>query len=167
MSFLKEAVIELGANLGDRQRNIDAAVQALGKLPETRVIAVSKYYETAPHDVPDKKNDYINCCVKLETALLPETLLGACLGIEAAMGRVRQYKNQARIIDVDLLLYEGENRDTKDLQLPHPRMLERAFVLVPLLDLYPDGNALGLDFSGALRAICSGVAHMNSYQEEQ
>lgn len=163
---MKEAVIELGSNLGDRQRNIDAAVQALGKLPETRVIAVSEYYETAPHDVPDKQNDYINCCVKLETALLPETLLGVCLGLEAAMGRVRQYKNQARIIDVDLLLYEGENRDTKDLQLPHPRMLERAFVLVPLLDLYPSGNALGLDFSGALRAIRSHTAHINSYQKQ-
>ena len=84
------------------------------------------------------------------TELEPQPLLGACLGIEAAMGKVRTFKNAARIIDIDLLLYGDVSMQTKDLILPHPRMLERAFVLVPLSDLYPRHCALGMDFSQAL-----------------
>ena len=146
MRFVTEAVLEFGTNLGDRENNIKSAIDAVRKLPETEVISISKFYETEPFGVPDEQENYINCCAKIKTNLEAQTLLGACLGIEAAMGRIRTFKNAARIIDIDLILYGNLNIETKDLIVPHPRMLERLFVLVPLLDLYPSGNALGIKF---------------------
>lgn len=146
MRFVTEAVLEFGTNLGDRENNIKSAIDAVRKLPETEVISISKFYETEPFGVPDKQENYINCCAKIKTNLEAQTLLGACLGIEAAMGRIRTFKNAARIIDIDLILYGNLNIETKDLIVPHQRMLERLFVLVPLLDLYPNGNALGIKF---------------------
>ena len=158
---MAEAVLELGTNLGDRYSNIRKVINAIELLPSTRVVKVSDYYETEPFDVPDKQADYINCCVQIETDLEPETLLGCCLGIEASMGRIRTFKNSARIIDVDLLLYEGESRSTKDLTLPHPRMLERGFVLVPLSDIYPEKVALGINFVEKYEIVDkTGVRHL-------
>lgn len=155
---MPEAVIELGSNLGNREENLKRAIDSIDLLPGTCVKKVSRYYETEPFGVPDKQDNYINCCVQISTELLPETLLGCCLGIEAAMGRVRTYKNAARIIDVDLLLYENANRLTTDLTLPHARIKERAFVMVPLKDIYPNMIALGVDFSKEFSNIdCSGV----------
>lgn len=155
---MTEAVIALGSNIGNREDHIRQAIYALGHLPDTTVLMVSNNYETEPFGVPDEQDDYLNCCLKLMTELQPETLLGACLGIEAAMGKVRTYKNAPRIIDVDLLLYGDLQINSKDLILPHPRMLERAFVLVPLSDIYPNHSALGLDFSQALKSLdISGV----------
>lgn len=148
---MKEAVLEFGANLGNRESNIKSAIEAVKKLPETKVIAVSKFYETEPFGVPNKQNNYINCCAKIETNLEPHTLLGACLGIEASMGRVRTFKNASRVIDIDLILYGTLKVYSKDLILPHPRMLERTFVLVPLLELYPIGEALGIKFGNNLK----------------
>ena len=156
-----QAVIELGSNVGDRVENIRKAILSIEKLPKTKVLDVSKYYETKPFMVPDKQDDYINCCVKISTELLPHTLLGACLGIEAAMGRLRPFKNASRIIDADILLYENEKINTEDLILPHPQLLKRAFVLVPLRDLYPDMNALGIDFSGSLKDLEDDVKQIN------
>ena len=147
---MTEAALSLGANLGDRARNLREAVRALSLLPSTTVLSVSRFYETAPFGVETEQPNYVNCCVRLETGLEAETLLGACLGIEAAMGKVRLYRNGPRNIDLDLLLYGEETRNGRDLILPHPRMLERAFVLIPLLDIYPAGRAPGLDFSAAL-----------------
>ena len=104
---MSRAVLGLGTNLGDRGRNLAAAVEALGRLPETAVARVSSVWQTAPFDVPDEQQDYWNICVLLETGLSPRALLGACLGIEAALGRVRRTYHGARTIDLDLLLYEG------------------------------------------------------------
>lgn len=155
---MTEAVIALGSNVGNREDQIRQAIYALGHLPDTTVLMVSNNYETEPFGVPDEQDNYINCCLKLMTELEPQTLLGACLGIEAAMGKVRTYKNAPRLIDIDLLLYGDVKLDTKDLTLPHPRMLERAFVLVPLSDIYPNQSALGVVFSKALEKLdTSGV----------
>ncbi|MDQ5984048.1 MAG: 2-amino-4-hydroxy-6-hydroxymethyldihydropteridine diphosphokinase [Eubacteriales bacterium SKADARSKE-1] len=143
----------MGTNLGDRELNIANAILAIKSLPKTKVIEVSKKYITKPFMVPDKQEDYLNCCVKIETKLQAQTLLGACLGIEAAMGRQRTFKNSSRVIDIDLLLYEGEKSDTDDLVLPHPRIRERAFVMVPLSDICVDKNILGFDFHKEYKAI--------------
>lgn len=163
---MKEAVLEFGANLGNRESSIKNAIEAIKKLEETKVIAVSKFYETEPCGVPDKQNNYINCCAKIETSLEPYTLLGACLGIEASMGRVRTFKNASRIIDIDLLLYDTLKVCSKDLILPHPRMLERIFVLVPLLELYPSGEALGIKFDEHLKEL-SNNKYIKIYKDLQ
>lgn len=153
-----EAVLALGTNLGDRMDNIQKALCAISKLPKTEILQVSSYYETEPFDVPVPEDDFINCCVKISTELEAHTLLGACLGMEAVIGRVRTYRNAARVIDIDVLLYDSLVCSTEDLILPHPRITERAFVMVPLCDLYPDKNALGLYFADALsKTDCSGV----------
>lgn len=146
---MSRAVLGLGANLGDAAGTLRAAVDALSRLPGTRVEKVSSLWETKPFDVPDAQPDYKNCCVLLETALSPRALLGACLGVEAALGRVRRVRHGARAVDLDLLLYEGEISSDAELMLPHPGILERAFVLLPLAELFPEGAALGFDFRDA------------------
>lgn len=141
-----KAAIGLGTNTGDREKNLQSAVDALSLLPGTKVTDISPVYETEPVGYADQP-DFLNvvCCV--ETELSPGALLGACLGIEAALGRIRLFKNGPRIIDLDLLLYEGVTTRSDELILPHPRMSERAFVLCPLADIFPEGTALGFDFS--------------------
>ena len=140
---MPEAVIALGSNLGDRQENLRAAVRALAALPQTAVRACSAVYETVPVDCAPGDGDYLNAAVRLETAMPPALLLGACLGIEAALGRERPYRNAPRTLDLDLILYEGFAQNDPWLTVPHPRAAERAFVLAPLRDLYPDGAAPG------------------------
>ena len=138
------AYLGMGANLGEPDATLLAAVDALAKLPGTAVAAVSPNYTTEPVGFLDQPL-FRNLCVRLQTTLSPEALLGACLGIEAAMGRLRPFKNAPRVLDIDVLLYEGEERSTPELTLPHPRMFERAFVLVPLMDvLLPDAGCRGL-----------------------
>ncbi len=128
------AYIALGTNMGDRVKNISLAVEALSLLPLTKVLELSGFYETEPWGYLDQQN-FINAAVKVETELSPAALLGSCLGIEAGLGRVREIKNGPRIIDLDLLLYGNDIINTKELILPHPRMYERSFVLVPLWDI--------------------------------
>lgn len=150
---MKKAVLSLGTNLGNREENLSNAVDALKKLPGTTVISVSRFYETAPVEVSGPQNRYLNCCVQILTEFTPKVLLGACLGIEAAMGRERTEYHGSRIIDLDLLLYEGVEWNDKELSLPHPRMIKRGFVLIPLNDLFSDKKALGLDFSSAFEKV--------------
>lgn len=155
---MNKAVLGLGANLGKREENIRAAIHAIELLPETTVISKSSLYETKPFDVPSPQNDYLNCCILILTELSPKALLGACLGVEAAMGRERHEVHSSRDIDIDLLLYEGQICSDVELKLPHPQILRRAFVMVPLSDIFPDHKALGLDFSSALKKVdCSEV----------
>ena len=146
---MKRVVLGLGTNLGDRRENLRAALAALSHLPKTEVENVSSVWQTAPFDVPDEQQDYWNICVLLKTELSPSAVLGACLGIEAAMGRVREIYHGARCMDLDVLLYEGFTQREKELNVPHPGILERAFVLFPLLDLFPEKNAFGFDFADA------------------
>lgn len=128
------AYLGIGTNIGDRLQNLIGTVEALNLLPLTKVIDVSNVYETTPVGYANQ-DDFLNIVVSVSTELNAHNLLGAALGIEAGMGRIRTIKNGPRIIDVDLLMYEKENIDSYTLTLPHPRMLERNFVLKPLLDL--------------------------------
>jgi len=131
---MKNAVIGMGTNIGNRLENLNNAVEAINLLPNTKVIKISDFYETDPIGYLEQ-DKFMNACIFLETELSPHALLGACLGIEAGFHRVRTIKNGPRILDLDLLFYENEIIDTPDLILPHPRIKERAFVLVPLQDL--------------------------------
>ena len=149
---MSRVVVALGANLGDRMDILRRALAALAALPRTRVLKTSDVYETDPVGYVDQPA-FLNAAVLLETDLSPRALLGACLGIEAAMGRVRTALNGPRTLDLDLLLYEGQTLQGEELTLPHPRMGERAFVLVPLADVFPEGCALGMDFSAQLEAV--------------
>ncbi len=128
------AYLGIGTNIGNRLQNLMDTVEALNLLPLTKVVEVSNVYETAPVGYANQ-DDFLNIAVAVSTELNAHNLLGAALGIEAGMGRIRTIKNGPRIIDVDLLMYENENIDSLTLMLPHPRMLERNFVIKPLLDL--------------------------------
>lgn len=128
------AYLSIGTNMGDRLQNLQNAVDSLKLLPATKVIEISSVYETDPIGF-EKQADFLNIAVELETDITPEALLGALLGIEAALGRVRLFKNGPRIIDLDLLLFENETINSSVLTVPHPRMYEREFVLKPLCDL--------------------------------
>lgn len=149
---MKKAVIGMGTNIGNKKENLNNAVEALNLLPNTKVIKISDFYETEPVGYLDQ-DLFLNSCVLLETELSPHALLGACLGIEAGFHRIRTIKNGPRILDLDLLFYESENINTPDLVLPHPRITERAFVLVPLQDLDLGSEICPYDIPKLLREI--------------
>lgn len=155
-----------GRQFGRSDGKSAAALAALSALPRTQVIKASGVYETEPVGYADQPA-FLNAAVLLETGLSPRALLGACLGIEAAMGRVREVLNGPRPLDLDLLLYEGRTMQEEELTLPHPRMGERAFVLVPLADIFPERCALGMDFSALLEATgCRGVCRWENSLSE-
>jgi len=131
------AYIALGSNLGDRRAHLEAALIALAKLPGTRLLATSLIYETAPLG-PAGQQDYLNAVAHLSTTLAPLALLDALLVIEQSRGRLRRERWGARTLDLDLLLHGAATLQDARLTLPHPAMLDRAFVLVPLHDLAPD-----------------------------
>lgn len=143
------AYLALGSNMGEAKQNLDDAVAALGLVPGIKVESVSSYYITKPWGV-ENQPDFVNACLCVKTSLSPQALLGVCLGIEAGMGRVRMIKNGPRIIDIDVLLYNDIYINTDELILPHPRMAEREFVLVPLFDIAKDGKVLNFDIKKAL-----------------
>ena len=138
------AYIALGANLGDAAVALSSAVQALGGLPHTQLLRCSAVYRTAPLDTDHGRevaadgDDYLNAVVALSTRLAPLDLLDQLQRIEHAAGRERPYRNAPRTLDLDLLLYGADMIDHPRLQVPHPRMAQRAFVLVPLAELAPD-----------------------------
>jgi 2-amino-4-hydroxy-6-hydroxymethyldihydropteridine diphosphokinase len=143
---VKTAYIALGSNLGDREHYLFSALKALSLLNGTHLKKVSKVYETEPVGCVDPE-PYLNMCAEIETELSPLALLGALLGIEAANGRERPYTNCPRTLDLDLLIYENERMNTRELTIPHPRMAERAFVLVPLSDIKANLKFGEFDFS--------------------
>jgi 2-amino-4-hydroxy-6-hydroxymethyldihydropteridine diphosphokinase len=118
------------------------AVERLRKLPGATLEAVSSLYRTAPIDASG--DDYINAVARLSTGLAPQQLLEALFAIEQAHGRERPYRNAPRTLDLDLLLYGDQQIATTTLTVPHPRMHQRAFVLMPLLELAPDAWLPGL-----------------------
>ena len=128
------AYVGMGANLGEPRAQLLAAWDALGRIEDTQAIARSSLYRSAPIGYADQPA-FLNCVAKLETALPAHGLLAQLQQIERDLGRVRSFRNAPRTIDLDLLLYGSETMDTPGLTLPHPRMHERAFVLVPLLEL--------------------------------
>ncbi|HZY20398.1 MAG TPA: 2-amino-4-hydroxy-6-hydroxymethyldihydropteridine diphosphokinase [Ramlibacter sp.] len=144
------AYVGLGANLGDAAATVLGAVEALAALPRTTLVARSSLYRTAP--VQASGPDFVNAVAALHTRLDAPGLLAALQGIEAAAGRERPYRNAPRTLDLDLLLYGQGRIDSARLTVPHPRMSERAFVLVPLAEIAPQ-----LVPAGALAAMTSQV----------
>ncbi len=146
------AYIGIGANLGDALANVDDALARLAHLPESRLREQSSKYRTAPID--SSGDDYINAVACIETTLPAPQLLEALHAIELAHGRERPYRNAPRTLDLDILLYGAERVDLPHLHIPHPRMLERAFVLVPLLEIAPDievpGHGRASNFAAAV-----------------
>ena len=126
----------LGANLGHARQSLDAAILAIGTLPETWLVGRSSFYQSAPFQADGP--DYINAVVHLQTRLNAIELLRAFQSEENLAGRERPYRNAPRTLDIDLLLYGEGNIQSPALQVPHPRMRERAFVLLPLSELAPD-----------------------------
>ncbi len=130
---MTRAFLGLGSNLGDRRAFLQDAVSAL-----QGVVAVSPVYETEPVGGPADQGPYLNLVVEVDTALDARGLLAECQRLEAAAGRQRAERWGPRTLDVDVLWVDGEIVDDPDLQVPHPRLWERRFVLAPLADLAPD-----------------------------
>ena len=131
------AYIGLGANLGDAAATVASAVAALDGLPQSRLVNSSSLYGSKPVGYLDQP-DFINAVAAIETTLAPHALLDALLALEAYFGRQRTFRNAPRTLDMDVLLYGGMVHHDDRLTLPHPRMLERSFVLVPLAEIAPD-----------------------------
>lgn len=131
------ACVALGSNLDDPRAQVEHGFAALVALPRTTLRARSRLYRTPPWGVVDQP-DFINAVARLETALAPRELLDALLAIEARAGRVRGARNGPRVLDLDLLLYGDRVIDEPHLVVPHPRLHERTFVLLPLADVAPD-----------------------------
>ncbi len=129
------AYIGLGANLGDARAAVQQALRDLDTLPQTRRLRASSLYRTAPVD--SSGPDYINAVAELRTTLSPHALLAELQKLEQAAGRERPWRNAPRTLDLDILLYDELHLDGPELTLPHPRMHERAFVLLPLAELAP------------------------------
>ncbi|ACB75630.1 2-amino-4-hydroxy-6-hydroxymethyldihydropteridine diphosphokinase [Opitutus terrae] len=130
----RQALVGAGANLGDRAATLRAATERLRGLPGITHVESSALYETEPIGGVDQP-PFLNLVLGVETTLAPEQLLQQLLALEQQFGRVRTVRWGPRTLDLDLLAYEGETRTTTALTLPHPRMFERAFVLVPLQEL--------------------------------
>jgi 2-amino-4-hydroxy-6-hydroxymethyldihydropteridine diphosphokinase len=133
----RSATLGLGGNLGDPRRAMAEALRALDARPDCRVTAVSRLYRTPPWGKTDQ-DWFFNACAEVETTLGPEMLLETCLEIERAMKRVRKERWGPRTIDIDLLTFDDQSIVTDTLHLPHPRMTERGFVLMPLADFAAD-----------------------------
>ncbi len=132
-----DAYVGLGSNLQHPESQLQTAIAALHRLPGTSVDAISHFYRTAPVDLIHQP-DFLNAVVRLRTALPPRPLLDALLAIEQSQGRIRSVPNGPRTLDLDLLMHADLRVDEPGLVLPHPRMLSRAFVMVPLGDVAPD-----------------------------
>ena len=129
--------LSLGSNMGERKNYLNRAVEALGQLPDTKLLKVSSFYETPAWGKTDQA-DFLNLACQLETTLPPLTLLDHCQEIERNLDRVRHEHWGPRTVDIDILLYGDESWSSERLNLPHPYMHERAFVLVPLLEIAAD-----------------------------
>ncbi len=136
MSRLSKTHLLLGANLGDRTATLAEAKRLIGKKIGT-VVKASSLYETQPWGKPDQP-DFINQALEVATDLPPHAVMNGLLDIEKQLGRTRQVKDAARTIDIDILFYDAKVLNTSDLTLPHPRLHERNFALVPMLEIAPN-----------------------------
>ena len=133
------AYIALGTNIGKRDQHLHQAISFLKEEQNIKLVMTSSVYETDPVGYTDQ-DPFFNMVIKVETTLLPLELLAICQKIEQKLGRRREIRWGPRTIDLDILLYNQENIETENLIVPHPRMTERAFVLIPLLEISPDIN---------------------------
>ncbi len=150
---LQQVYVALGANLQRPDEQIRAGFEELAMLPNTRLDAVSSLYRSAPVGHLDQP-DFINAVAAIGTTLSPRALLEALLEIEVRYGRVRDFPNAPRTLDLDIILYAGEEVDEPGLTIPHPRMHERAFVLIPLAEIAPDAT---IPRRGRLRDLVAAV----------
>ena len=142
------AYIGLGANLGSPQAAISDAMDALARLTATQLVARSSLYLSAP--LLADGDDYVNAVALLHTRLSAETLMQALQTLELQFGRLRSYQNAPRTLDLDILLYDQQHIHSTALQIPHPRMHQRAFVILPLLEITPDICIPGIGSATAL-----------------
>jgi 2-amino-4-hydroxy-6-hydroxymethyldihydropteridine diphosphokinase len=141
------AYIGIGGNLGDAKATVTQAIAALAQHPDITLLAQSSLYRTAP--IASSGDDYVNAVAQISTTYSPHALLTALQEIEQTYGRTRPYINAPRTLDLDVLLYANHRIQDERLIVPHPRMTQRAFVLVPLLEIsphlcLPDGSALSI-----------------------
>lgn len=147
------AYIGLGANLDDPAAQVEQALEELSRLTESRLAARSSLYSSAPVGYAEQP-DFINAVAAIETRLSPRGLLEALLDIEHTHGRNRTFRNAPRTLDLDLLLYGDAHFHEENLTLPHPRMHERAFVLLPLVEIAPGLMIPGHGSVDALLSLC-------------
>ena len=147
------AFIALGSNMQDPVKQVQDALLELAGLADIRLLRASVLYRTAPVGY-DEQPDFINAAAELATSLAPLALLRALLGVEAAHGRKRPFANAPRVLDLDLLLYDDLTMQTPELNLPHPRMAVRGFVLLPLAEIAPDQQIPGHGKVADLAAQC-------------
>lgn len=152
---MTRAYLGLGSNLGDRRTNLEAAIASLD-WGDVRVIARSQVYETEPVGGPSDQPRYLNMVIGVDTAMRCRDLFERCQAIEAALGRERDREQRwgPRTIDIDLLVFGDETVDDADLVVPHPRMHERAFVLIPLAEIAPD---VVIPHHGSAGELCASV----------
>jgi 2-amino-4-hydroxy-6-hydroxymethyldihydropteridine diphosphokinase len=151
---MAEALVGLGGNLGDVRATLARAIATLCDGEEVRLLARSGDYRTPPWGVEDQPA-FVNACIAVETRLSPHALLARAQAIELALGRARVKEQRwgPRSIDIDLLAYDDLTVDEPDLELPHPRLFERAFVLVPLMEIAPDRVIAGRRVREALARV--------------
>lgn len=143
--------VALGANIGEPQRQVEAGFDALAALAGTRLVRRSSLYRSAPVGYLDQP-DFINAVAAIDTSLAPRALLDALLEIERLHGRVRDFANAPRTLDLDIVLYGGRLIQEPGLTVPHARMAERAFVMLPLAEIAPDVQVPGLGLVRELAA---------------
>lgn len=147
---LRRAALALGSNLGDRLEFLQAAVDALTDSPEIAPVGVSSVYETEPIGGPAEQPAFLNAVLVVDTTLSPRSLMERCLAAEDAFGRTRDVPKGPRTLDVDVLAVGDKTVEDDDLQVPHPRLADRAFVLVPWAEVDPEFSVPGLGPVGEL-----------------
>lgn len=152
MRPIRQAVLAIGSNLGDRIDKLQGGLSALEDTPEVTVVAISSVYETEPVGGPAESGKFLNAVVLIDTTLTVHTLLDRALAIEDAFGRERSETGAPRTLDVDLIVVGNRVADDEQLVLPHPRAHERGFVLVPWLEIDPEGEIPGKGFVADLIA---------------
>jgi len=143
---MNKVYLSLGTNIGQREENLKLAVRLLQEKPNVTVKAISSIYETAPVGYLDQPS-FLNIALYIETSLPAMDVLTICQSVENELGRVRDIRWGPRIIDLDILLFNNDNIEVENLIVPHPRMFERAFVLVPLLEIAASIEALQLQLA--------------------
>lgn len=159
------AYLGLGGNIGEPAAAMAESLRLLNARDDVAVVAVSSLYRTPPWGVTDQP-DFLNCVAALDTSLSARALLQACLDTERLLKRVRAERWGPRVIDIDVLLYGDQRINEEGLQVPHPRMLQRAFVLAPLAEIAPDLDLDGETAAQRLAAIDQqGIARLVGGQE--
>ncbi len=139
--WMAKAFLSIGTNIGERLDNLNDALRGLADSEKIKITNVSSVYETDAVGYEDQAA-FLNIAAEVETDFMPNELLDFCLALELELGRVRLFKWGPRLIDIDILLYDDVKIDTEKLKIPHPYMKERAFVMIPLIEISPEKSNL-------------------------